>query len=102
MISMAADETFNQLESDRKKILIHLLNENKCFLVNEMDENESDNESTKILEQVNYYVCIPQYNSYSNLYFQSKFTEEHKKKRWKFWGKVGYKDSQEYLERYPT
>jgi hypothetical protein len=66
---MAADETFNQLESDRKKILIHLLNENKCFLVNEMDENESDNESTKILEQVNYYVCIPQYNSYSNLYF---------------------------------
>jgi hypothetical protein len=57
---MAADETFNQLESDRKKILIHLLNENKCFLVNEMDENESDNESTKILEQVNYYVCIPQ------------------------------------------
>ncbi len=60
MISMAADETFNQLESDRKKILIHLLNENKCFLVNEMDENESDNESTKILEQVNYYVCIPQ------------------------------------------
>ncbi len=69
MISMAADETFNQLESDRKKILIHLLNENKCFLVNEMDENESDNESTKILEQVNYYVCIPQYNSYSNLYF---------------------------------
>jgi hypothetical protein len=32
---MAADETFNQL-------------------------NETDNESTKILERVNYYVCIPQ------------------------------------------
>jgi hypothetical protein len=65
MISMAADETFDQLyedqlELDRKKILIYLVNENECFLVNEMDENESDAESAKILERINFYVCIPQ------------------------------------------
>ncbi len=40
-------------------------------------------------------------NSYSNLYFQSKFIEEHKKEM-EIFGKVGYKDSQECLEKYPA